>query len=246
MAFNGIVGAVNEPGQIPWEVVAVYFALALAFAFYVGKRGGGLKKFSTLDLVYIGIGAAVAVVWELYIGRFIGKFLPSTPFVDVGFWGRMIIVFIVAALVRKVGVGMLTLFIFDFLSDVFYYGFGGEPMYFIYESLTYGLFVDLMIAATGGKPFGIGHATKSNNNGGVKRAGLLSTALAVIEGGVLGLLWAVPDPIFYSGFFGPFIYGYAPNWAKIEFHLVAFIPGDIIVGVVGALLAARVVKAVGQ
>ena len=240
MGFNGIAGAVNEPGQIPWEIIAIYFILALAFAFYVGKKNGGLKAFKTIDLIYIGIGAAFAAAWEFFIGSFLGKFAPSTPFVSIGFWGRLFIVFIVAALVRKVGTGMLTLFIFDVIGDLVHYGFGGEPMFFIYETLTYGLFIDLMITATGGKLFGIG--MKSNNGGGTA---IITSVLAVVEGAVLGVLWATADPIFYSGFFGPFIYAYPPNWAHITFDLVAFIPGDVIVGAIAGLVALRIVKAVG-
>ncbi|QIW23937.1 hypothetical protein EWF20_07080 [Sulfolobus sp. S-194] len=245
MSFNGISGAINEPGQIPWEIVLLYFILALFFVFYYGKKTGGLKAFSTLDLVYIGIGAAFSVAWEFFIGRYIGKFLPNSPFIDVGFWGRLVIIFIVAALVRKVGAGMLTLLIFNLLSDIFYYGFGGEPMFTIYESLTYGLFIDLMIAATGGKIFGIG-VTPKNGGSSLQRANLISRYLAIVEGGILGLLWAIPDPIFYSGFFGPFIYAYAPNWAHIVFDLFAFIPADIVFGIIAGLLALRIVRAVGQ
>ena len=40
------------------------------------------------DLIYIGIGAAFAVVWEFYIGAFLGKFIPSNPFFGVGYMGR--------------------------------------------------------------------------------------------------------------------------------------------------------------
>jgi len=245
MAFNGISGAVNEPGELPWEVVVGYFAIALAIVYFIGKKYGGLKAFTTLDLVYIGIGGAFAMVWEFYIGSFIGRFLPSTPFVSVGFWGRLIIVFIVAGLVRKPGVGMLTLFIYSFLSDLFHYGFGGEPMFFIYEALTYGLFVDLMIVFTKGKIFGIGYTPKEVDQPyavSVRR----TNVLAALEGGIVGALWALPDPLFYSGFFGPFIYAYAPNWGKIIFHLQAFLPGDIIMGIIGGILAYYIARAVGQ
>ncbi len=161
---------------------------------------------------------------------------------DIGFWGRLVIIFIIAALVRKVGVGMSTLFVFNLLSDMFHYGFGGEPMYFIYESLTYGLFVDLMIAVTGGHLFGIGRETASGGASTIRNVAIL----AGIQGGLLGFLWAIPDPIFYSAFISPFLYGGYVNWAHVMFHLVAFIPGDVIVGILGAILALRVVKAVGQ
>ncbi len=75
MGFNGIEGAINEPGQIPWEIVVSYFVIALFLAFYLGKRMGGLKKFTTVDLIYIGIGGAFSVVWEFYVGSFLGRFL---------------------------------------------------------------------------------------------------------------------------------------------------------------------------
>jgi hypothetical protein len=245
MGFNGISGAVNEPGELPWEVVAGYFVVALAIMYFIGKKYGGLKKFTTLDLVYIGIGGAFAMVWEFYIGSFIGRFLPSTPFVNVGFWGKLIIIFIVAGLVRKPGVGMLTLFIFDFLADLFHYGFGGEPMFFIYEMLTYGLFIDLMIVFTRGKIFGIGYTPKEVDQPHAVAVSR-TNVLAALEGGIVGALWALPDPLFYDGFFGPFIYAYAPNWGKIIFHIEAFLPGDIVMGIVGGILAYYVAKAVGQ
>jgi len=245
MAFNGIKGAVDVPGQLPWEVVVGYFAVALAIVYYLGKKYGALKAFTTLDLVYIGIGGAFAMVWEFYIGSFIGRFLPSTPFIGVGFWGRLIIVLIVAGLVRKVGVGMLTLFVFNLLSDLFHYGFGGEPVFFIYEMLTYGLFVDLMIVFTKGKIFGIGYTPKEVNQ---PHAVLVrrTNVLAALEGGILGALWALPSPLFYSGFFGPFIYGSAPNWGKIIFNILAHLPGDIVMGIIGGILAYYVARAVGQ
>jgi len=254
MAFNGIKGAVDVPGQLPWEVVAGYFAVALAIVYYLGKKYGALKAFTTLDLVYIGIGGAFAMVWEFYIGSFIGRFFPSTPFVNVGFWGRLIIVFIVAGLVRKPGVGILTLFVFDFLADLFHYGFGGEPMFFIYEMLTYGLFIDLMIVFTKGKIFGIGYTPKGANQPvdqpiaafASKTFASRTNVLAALEGAILGALWALPDPLFYEGFFGPFIYGYAPNWGKIIFHIQAFLPGDIVMGIIGGILAYYVARAVGQ
>jgi len=245
MAFNGIKGAVDVPGQLPWEVVVGYFAVALAIVYYLGKKYGALKKFTTLDLVYIGIGGAFAMVWEFYIGSFIGRFLPSTPFIGVGFWGRLIIVFIVAGLVRKVGVGMLTLFVFDLLADLFHYGFGGQPVFFVYESLTYGLFVDLMVVFTKGKIFGIGYTPKEVNQ---PHAVLVrrTNVLAALEGGILGALWALPSPLFYSGFFKPFIFGAVPNWGKIVFDILAHLPGDIVMGIIGGILAYYVARAVGQ
>ncbi|BDC17202.1 hypothetical protein [Acidianus sp. HS-5] len=265
MGFNGIAGAVNEPGQIPWELVALYFIVALAIAFLLGKRTGGLKAFNTLDLIYIGIGSAFAVAWEFYIAGFLDRFIPSSPFISVSFWGRIIIVFIVAALVRKVGVGMLTLFIFDVLGDLFHYGFGGEPMYFIYETFTYGLFVDLMIAATGGRIFALPNfasmthaktpspqiqATQISDDEDVPaKSTAISTAtfiVGAIEGAIIGLLWAFPDPVFYDGFLRPFIEAKVANWGYIYYHIYAYMPGDAVAGIIGAIIAIIVARAVGS
>ncbi len=258
MGFNGIGGYTNEPGMIPWELVVLYFAVALGIVFVIGKRSGGLKRFTTIDLVYIAIGGAIAVVWEFYIGNYIGRAIPSTPFVDVSFWGRVFILFIVAALVRKPGVGMSVMFVFNLLSDQFSYGYGGEPMFFVYEMLTYGLIIDIMISLTGGNLFGVKGPWKGPNwissptatvvtqetKEQVTKAMLSPTALAVIEGAILGFFMAFPDPLFYSGFFNPFLYAATVNWGKILFSIAAFIPGDIIVGILAGLAALRVSKAV--
>ncbi len=282
MGFNGISGIVNAPGEIPWEFVLLYFVLAVGAAFILGKKYGGLKKFTTLDLVYIGIGSAFAVVWEFYLAGFISRALPSTPFISIGFWGRIFILFIVAALVRKVGVGMSTLFIFNFLSDVISYGFGGEPIYTIYEVLTYGLLIDMFIAATGGNLFGVlgsrmsqarrktgivggsGGENDAVSAGRQSSAGRESSAgfgnfagsvnefihsttfKAIVEGGSLAALLAFPDALLYRAFFSPFLYGGVVDWAKVFFDLVAFIPGDLVIGVLAALASVRIVKAIGH
>jgi hypothetical protein len=257
MGFNQIGGYTNVPGEIPWEIVAVYFLAASAIAIYLGRRGGGLRKFSTLDLVYIAVGGALAMVWEFNVGSLI-----KTPsFIDIGFYGRLFILLIVAALVRKVGAGMLTMFVFNLLSDQFHYGYGGEPMYFIYECLTYGLFIDLLIAFTGGKIFGVGITeqvgqkvnrkvgpvtvgaqTISPNMGG--KPYLSPATLAVIEGAILGFLMAFPDPLFYGGFFNPFLYGGVVDWGRIVFNIATFIPLDTFVGALSGLVALRVSRVI--
>ncbi|BCU71550.1 hypothetical protein [Stygiolobus caldivivus] len=239
MTFNDIKFDTSIPGEIPWEIVVAYFVIATALTFYFSRKVG-FSKFTTIDLVYIGIGAAFSTVWEFYIGAFASRLVPHAPFISIGFWGRMIIIFIVAALVRKPGVGILTLFVFDVLADTFHYGFGGQPLYFIYESLTYGLFIDMMIVATRGKLFGVGMADGSV---GVIRSPLL---LTVIEGGILGALWATPDPLLYYGFLRAFIYGAVVNWGYILYLLSTTVPVNALVGVVGGLASSRVARAVGQ
>jgi len=247
MGFNGIKGVLNAPGMIPWEIVVIYFLGAVVVALYLGKKTGGLRTFKTIDLVYIGIGGALMVVWDFYIGSFLNRFFPSTPFIDFGFWGRLIITFVIAALVRKVGAGMATLFVYNLLGDIFHYGFGGEPMYFIYEVLTYGLFLDIALAATGGNLFPISRVKKAETNGEIGNSQVSkteTTAMNMIKGGILGATFALPDPLFYSGFIGPFLYGGYVNWERILFHIGAFLPGDIVAGVLAALIAMRILRVV--
>ena len=258
MGFNGISGALNSPGEIPWEFVLLFFGAGLVFIFAWGKRTGGLAKFKTVDLIYIGIGAAFAVVWEFYIGAFLGKFIPSNPFFGIGYTGRLIALLIVAGLVRKVGVGMVSMFIFNLLSDLISYGFSGEPMYFMYEMLTYGLMMDIVIAIAGKNIFGLRSSAKRNTADKGKTSENRETTttrkyskipgvyVAAIEGLVIGVLWAVPEPLFYSGFIAPFLYGGVVDWAAIIFAILAFIPSALIIGAIGGVITRRIVRAVGQ
>lgn len=264
LAFNGIQGNLSQPGQIPWEIVVVYFLAAAAFAVFYGRRGGGLRSFTTLDLVYIGIGAAFAVVWEFFIGSFLGAFVPRglATFINIGYLGgQLFTTLVVAALVRKVGVGMMTFFIYSLLADLFHYGFGGEPIYFIYEALTYGLFIDLMIAITGGNLFAVktsaaasisdaeeeaGPAGASSSIVAVSKSILPPTVAMILEGAVIGWLFSFPDPLFYAGFFAPFLYGGTVNWQRIIFLMEAFAPSGIIVGAFAGMAGNRIARAIGQ
>lgn len=254
MGFNGIGAITNAPGEIPWELVIGYFIIALGIVFAYGKKTGGMRRFSTLDLVYIAVGGALAVVWEFNIGS-----LVRTPsFIDIGFLGRLFILFVVVGLVRKVGSGMLTMFVFNLLSDQFHYGYGGEPMYFVYEMLTYGLFLDLALAITGGNIFGVkgglgmrspavsttATVTTTQQTTTAPTFRVSSSTLAVIEGAIIGFFMAFPDPLFYSGFISPFLYGGVVDWGRIAFNIVQFIPMDVIVGIIAALAALRISRAV--
>ncbi|MEM3857673.1 MAG: hypothetical protein QXI37_04100 [Thermoprotei archaeon] len=253
MGFNGIGAYTSQPGEIPWELVTAYFLIALGVVFLYGKKTGGLRRFSTLDLVYIAVGGALAVVWEFNVGALI-----RTPsFIDIGFLGRLFILFVVAALVRKAGAGMLTMFVFNLLSDQFHYGYGGEPFFFVYEMLTYGLFLDLAIVFTGGNIFGVKGGLGMRNPVMTTTATVTAqqqatttsfrvspAALAVIEGAIVGFLFAFPDPLFYTGFIAPFLYGGVVDWSRILFTIVEFIPMDVVVGIIAALAGLRISRAV--
>ena len=251
MGFNGIGGYLNSPGMIPWEIVLVYFVGALIFVFAFSRKTGAEPKFKTVDFVYIGVGAAFVTVWEFFVGPFLDKFVPPglTAYIGFGFFGRILIVLIVAGLVRKVGTGMLTMFIFNLLGDIFHYGFGGEPIYTVYETLTYGLFVDVIIAATKGHLFAIGSVVEEVKEATKQALGFMSrhpTVSTIAMGGLIGFLWAIPDNVLYAGFFSPFLYGGIVNWQSISFGFFASLPGNIIFGVIAGFIAVRVSTVLGQ
>ncbi|AAK42046.1 hypothetical protein SULI_13465 [Saccharolobus solfataricus] len=240
MGFNGIKFDTSVPGMIPWEIVVAYFILTPLVVYGLSRR---LVKssFTTIDFVYISIGGAFSVVWEFYVGSFIARFFPSSPFLGIGFWGRLFILLIVASLVRKPGVGAMSLTIYTLLADLFHYGFAGQPLYFIYEAFTYGLFIDAVIIATRGNLFNIRYSDSIGTSLKIKRVVLIA-----IEGAIIGILCAIPDPIFYLGFLNPLIHGAIVNWATIQFDVLASVPGDAIVGILGAFAGQRVARAVGH
>jgi hypothetical protein len=227
MAFNGIKGITDMPGELPWELVFGYYVIAPIAVYLIARKNKVVKPFKTLDFVYIGIGAAFATVWEFYVGSVIGRVMPSglSAFVDPGFWGRMLILTLVVAVVRKFGAGMLSLLVFDVLADIFHYGFGGQPMYFIYESLTYGLSLDALIAVTKGKAFE-------------------TQWKAALSGALVSLTWALPEPLIYAAFYRPFIYGAVVNWGRIYYDLWTGIALIWVDGLIAGLMAYRLSRAV--
>ncbi len=247
MGLNGIEGNLSVAGMIPWEIVIAYFAIALGFVFYYSKKTGGLKGYKTVDFVYIGIGAAFTVVWEFFIGPLLDKIVPPglTAFIGFGFFGRIIIIFIIAGLVRKPGVGMLSLAIFDILGDIFHYGFSGEPVFVFYEALTYGLFIDLAITIRRGNLFG-DYRSKVNKSIAKSYVKKHQELFAGLTGGIIGFTWAFPDPFFYKAFFGPFLYGSIVNWQTILVSFAESIPGNVLFGVIAGLIALRVARVIGQ
>ena len=225
MTFNHIEGNINIPGEIPWEIVATYFILAPLVLYVLAKRQGIIKKFTTIDYVYMGIGAAIATVWEFFIGSFLNRAI-AISYIDLAFWGRMFILIVTVAIIRKFGAGMLSLVIFDVLADLVHYGWAGQPLFFVYEGLTYGLFIDLIIVLAKGHPF------EGNK------------LFIAAQGAIVGFLWSLPDPLLWLGFLKPFIYGAVVNWNKIIFDIITAFPFTTVVGIFAAFVSNRVARAV--
>jgi hypothetical protein len=104
-------------------------------------------------------------------------------------------------LVRKVGSGIAVFTVYDLISDFLHLGFRGEPLWLIENTLTYGLFMDVVIFITKGNLFGVLYDVKYKQN--------LS---AIVEGVVMqGFAFSFVYPFFTYGFMAPLVFGFTPN-----------------------------------
>ncbi|QGA54308.1 hypothetical protein GFS03_06840 [Sulfolobus sp. E5-1-F] len=126
---------------------------------------------------------------------------------------------------RKFGAGMVTMGVYDIISDIIHYSFAGEPLWFFEDIITYGLTADIAILATRGNLF-------------------LSKKqwLNAIEGGILGFSWSVVHPFFTFGFIAPLVFGFIPNPTRVYFLFETYAVGLTIIGIIASLLANRVIK----
>ena len=139
--------------------------------------------------------------------------------------------FITVAVIRKVGAGMLSMAVYDLVGDLTHFGFVGEPLWLIEDVLTYGFMADVAIFLTRGRLFGIGERR-------------YATLYAVFEGGLLGLFMSFVHPLFTYGFFAPIIRGFVPSQAFVQFLLISYIPSDVVIGALSAVIAVRVARVV--
>lgn len=260
--FNGIEGDLNAPGEIPIWMAVLYFVVVGGV--YVAALATKKMKFNTLDLVYIGIGGALSVVLEFYVGPIFSRATPKIPGLDIAFALRLFMVSIFAAIIRKPGTAAAILALFDILGDIFHYGFSGEPVFIIYEAFTYGFFIDLVTFLSGNHLFGIGmkkmSASRTLLAGFFFPAARSSTVtiseeeeqkdlswvpLVIVQAVVIGILVSTADPIFYDGFFSPFLYGGVVTWSALIFKFVSYIPWNIITVFLAGIVARRVAKVLG-
>ncbi|BCS93058.1 hypothetical protein [Metallosphaera javensis (ex Sakai et al. 2022)] len=216
-----------QPGITPLPLVLGYFILATITAFLILRKAR--PKFSAVDLAVMGVGGAVTAIADHVLGDSI--FLPAGiyPIVNPPVWLRIVFFFLTVGVVRKVGSGMFTMAVFDIVGDILHFGFTGEPLWLIEDILTYGLLTDVAIFLTKGKIFG--HGTRG-------------TVLTVFEGAILGFAFSFVHPFLTYGFLAPLIFGFVPDQARVLYLLVTYIPGDVFVGGISALLANRVSRVV--
>ncbi len=264
--FNGIEGNLNVPGEIPIWMAVLYFVIVGGV--YAASIAMKRVKFNTLDLVYIGIGGALSVVLEFYVGPLFSRLVPKVPGLDLSFALRLFMVTIFAAIIRKPGSAAAMLAIFDLLGDQFHYGYSGEPVYLIYEALTYGFFIDFVTFISGNHLFGIGlknmsaarmllagffpasRATKSVQTQVLEeeeenKRDLSWVPLVLAQAVLIGVLVSTADPIFYDGFFGPLVSGAVVNWASITFKFLSYIPWNVATVFLAGIVARRIAKVLG-
>ena len=218
-----------KPGITPLPIVLGYFTAAAVIAFLIIWKAK--PKFSTIDLVYIGIGGAFVATADHILGDMI--FLPNGiyPLINPPVWFRIITSFIVVALVRKVGSGIAVFTVYDLISDFIHFGFRGEPLWLIEDALTYGLFMDVAIFITKGNLFGILNSDKFKQN--------LS---AIVEGLLLGFAFSFVHPFFTYGFIAPLIVGFTPNQERVLYLFVTYMAGNALISPIAGLLALRVAR----
>ncbi|AWR96171.1 hypothetical protein DFR86_00485 [Acidianus sulfidivorans JP7] len=204
---------------IGYSIVAVILAVVLVY------KTKALKKFSTLDYVYVGIGGAAVAVLEHIIGDAIFVPAPFYPWINPPIIFRVLSAFVVVGIVRKFGAGMLTMGVYDIVSDIIHFSFYGEPLWLFEDVITYGLMADIAILVTKGNLFNS------------KR-----TWLNPVEGGVLGFAWSFTHPFFTYGFIAPLVFGFIPNVGRIFFLFETYAVTMVILGVIAAILANRIIK----
>ena len=138
----------------PFAIYAAILIVSLAVIggmFYlikIGKLYG--KSFKTKDIIYTVIFSILLVIWVQIIGRSLGFFALTNripiPFVNYALGDVGFVTFFVLGvlLIRKPGVATLMLLIYDWISELFWYGL--NPLWWLYP-IAEGVPVDLYLAA---------------------------------------------------------------------------------------------------
>lgn len=232
----------------PW-IIGVYVLIIVALLIY-GWRKHLLSSYRTVDYVYMGLLAALLVIWNFFISPLIPKFSAVTSWFYYPDIGEIIILLLAASLIGKPGTVMTTMFIYTLLSDIFHYGFGGEPFWFIYELIAYAAMLDLYLLLRG-KYFGtdnqsIGKKKVSGEGGGVETEDKLITipGLFILDSVIGGVVVALAYPLFYHGFFATFVEGYSYTTQYVIANSLVSAVGGIIMGLIAAPFVAYIRKVI--
>ncbi len=213
MIWNGV--HFNTYTVIPWPIIATLTAVYLASLILYWKIKASKKnpRFTTRDATYMGLVAAMLVVYHYFIASFIPSFTVFNNFFDLSLIGDIYLLLVVAALVGKPGSIAITIIVYDLLGDITHYGFGGEPFWIIGDIMAYAMIIDLWL---------------------IFRENDFMTSLRAIsflDGAIGGVAYSVSVPLFFMGFWGSFVHGFIFNSTFIFFRTLASIPEGIIFGI---------------
>ncbi len=235
MIWNGVHFDLNT--VIPYWAMIAYAAVAAGVLSYAGRKGI-TSSFSTIDFVYMGLLAALLIIWNFFVNPLIPQVSSITSWFYYPDIGEVLIIMLVAALIGKPGSVTFTVAIYDVLSDVFHYGFGGEPFWLVQQVLGKAVLIDLYLLLRG-KTFGTNLISKPKQ----ASQGLATRTLPglmFLDGAIVGIVIAVEDPLFYRGFFATFVEGmiYSTHYVIFTASLAAV--AGIVMGLVDAPIAAYI------
>ena len=252
MTWNGV--HFNLHSVIPWWGILIYILVIIAFLVYAWNKHL-LASFKTVDFVYMGLLAAILVIWNFFISPLIPRFSAVTTVFYYPTIGEMFILFLVAALIGKSGSVMIMMFIYTLLSDIFHYGFGGEPFWFVYEITAYAALIDLYLILRGkymGTPYqrtfraavtttttAQAQVTAKAKEGVRKIPGLY-----FLDGAVVGFITFIAYNVWYQGFWATFVEGYLYTTHYVLFETLTNGLGGIAVGIVVAPLVYYIKKVI--
>jgi len=135
-------------------IVRLYIVIGLAVGVFVGLQIlgylGFFKFYTDTDLITIALIGALQTVWVQIIGRqFVFPILDRIPFsynFAVGDFPYILLLVIAIAIVRKPGAASLTLFVYNIISEIGWYGI--NPLWWAYP-FAQGLPVDLYLLVRG-------------------------------------------------------------------------------------------------
>ncbi len=213
MVWNGV--HFNTYTVIPWPVIVVLAIIYLTSLILYWRLKAPEKnlKLTTRDATYMGLVAAILVVYHYFITPFIPSFSFLNDFFNLSLIGDIYMLLVVAALTGKPGSVAITVIVYDLLGDITHYGFGGEPFWIIGDVMAYAMIIDLWLIFR-----------ESNFMSPKNRV------LSFLDGAIGGVAYSVSVPLFFMGFWGSFVHGFIFNPAFIYFRILSSVPEGIIFG----------------
>ncbi len=233
----------------------IYFLVIIGLLGYAWNKHI-LANFKTVDFVYMGLLSAILVIFNFFISPLIPKFTAVTSIFYYTTIGELFILFLVAALIGKAGSVMIMMFIYTVLSDIFHYGFGGEPFWIFYEITAYAALIDLYLLLRGkymGTPYQrtfraaattVQTAQPAGKGKQLKEGVRKIRGLYFLDGAVVGFVVMIAYNFWYQGFWATFVEGYlyTPNYILFETATNGL--GGIVAGIILAPLVYYIKKVI--